>query len=79
MKKGVYYITEEQLETFRHCIRMFEVNADNIKDITNNEKPDILYGFELGKMYSHLRECFNNMCELEDDIKNQEFENKKGV
>ena len=70
MSKKIY-ITEEQLYTIEHYKRMFEVNAENIEKLCNGEKADIVYGFELGKIHSHLRECFLNMMDLFDEIKEQ--------
>ncbi len=66
-----YLITQEQLEQIEHYKRMFELNADLVRDLCNSEKDDVVYGFELGKMYSHLRDCFMEMMELESEIRNQ--------
>ena len=66
-----YLITQEQLEQIEHYKRMFELNADLVKDLCNSEKDDVVYGFELGKMHSHLRHCFIDMMELESEIRNQ--------
>lgn len=68
-----YYLTKEQLNYIKHYKRMFEDNADLVKGLCSSEKEDIVYGFELGKMYSHLRECFIEMLELESEILNQEI------
>lgn len=68
-----YLITKTQFEIIQHYKRMFEVNADLVKDLCNGEKDDIVYGFELGQMYSHLRDCFFEMMQLEDEIRKQEF------
>lgn len=76
MENGNYYITQEQLETIEHYKRMFELNAETIQQLCNSEKDDVVYGFELGKMYSHLRDCFVNMMELEDEIRRQQITNK---
>ena len=76
MKNGDYYITQEQLETIEHYKRMFEVNAETIQNLCDSEKDDIVYGFELGKMHSHLRDCFIEMMELEDEIRKQQILNK---
>lgn len=50
---------------------MFSRNADRIQELCNTERFDIVYGFELGQMYSHLKDCFINMSDLEDEIKKQ--------
>lgn len=71
-----YYITHEQLESIEHYKRMFELNAENIQQLCNSENDDIVYGFELGKMYSHLRECFVDMMNLEDEIRKQTINNE---
>mgnify|MGYP000913754465 CR=1 FL=1 len=69
-----YLITQEQLETIEHCSRMFELNADLILDLCSEEKDAITYGFELGKIHSHLRDCFTKMIELEQSIRSQKHE-----
>ena len=66
-----YLITQEQLEQIEHYERMFELNANLVRDLCNSEKDDIVYGFELGKMHSHLRDCFIEMMDLENEIINQ--------
>ena len=71
MKNEKYYITQHQLETIEHYKRMFELNAETIQQLCDSEKDDVVYGFELGKIHSHLRDCFVNMIELEDEIKQQ--------
>ncbi len=70
MKK--YLINEEQLRLIGHYCRMFDVNSDLVKDLCSGEKDNIVYGFELGQMYSHLRECYLEMMDLEREIKEQE-------
>ena len=66
-----YIITQEQIDTIEHFKQMFAHNADRIKDLCDSEKDDIVYGFELGQIHSHLRECFRDMMLLEDEIKKQ--------
>jgi hypothetical protein len=63
-----YQITREQFEQIRHFKTMFELNADYIADLCSSEKSDIVYGFELGKIYGYLREHFSNMMVLEEEI-----------
>jgi hypothetical protein len=77
MKKGDYFITQEQLEIIEHYKRMFELNAERINTLCSSEKDDIVYGFELGEMHSHLRQCFIDMMELEDEIRKQEVKKDK--
>lgn len=71
-----YLITQEQIEKIEHYKRMFEVNADLVRELCSEEKDDVVYGFELGKMHSHLRQCFIEMMELESEIKSQPFDTK---
>ncbi len=62
-------ITKDQLETIEHYQRMFNHNADRVQELCNEEKDDVVYGFELGKMHSRLRECFMGMMNLTNDIR----------
>ena len=71
-----YLITQEQLEQIEHYQRMFELNAELVQELCHSEKDDIVYGFSLGKIHSHLRQCYLEMMELEIDIKNQPFYTK---
>ena len=64
-----YLITQEQLDKIEHYTRMFEHNADLIQNLCSDEKDDIVYGFTLGEIHSHLRKCFIDMIELEQEIK----------
>ena len=68
-----YIITQEQFEQIGHYKRMFELNAQCISDLCNCEKDDIVYGFELGKMHTHLKDCYIEMMELENEIKEQKM------
>lgn len=68
-----YLINEEQLRLLNHYSRMFDVNSDLVKELTSDEKDDIVYGFELGKMYNHLCECYHKMSQICDEIKEQEM------
>ncbi len=72
-----YSITKEQLAAISHLKDMFKLNADLVKDLCDSEKDDIVYGFELGKMHTHLRECFTDMMDLEIEIAKQEIVNEK--
>ena len=62
-------ITVEQLETIEHYQRMFRLNSETIRGLCSEEQDDVAYGFELGKIYSHLEECFMGMMALTDDIR----------
>ena len=71
-----YLITQEQIEKLEHFKRMFELNAELIQELCCDEKDDIVYGFELGKIHSHLRQCFIEMMALESEIRSQPFNPK---
>lgn len=71
-----YLITEDQLYQIEHFSRMFEVAADDIKELCSAERSDIVYGFELGKSYRHLRDCFMEMINLKDEIIKRKNEEK---
>lgn len=77
MGNNNYFITEEQLETIDHNRRMFDLNAERIQELCVSEKDDIVYGFELGQIHSHLRECFMDMFELDNEIRNQQYKEPK--
>jgi hypothetical protein len=62
-------ITKEQLETIEHYQRMFQLNAETIQDLCSGEKDDVVYGFELGKIHSHLQDCHLEMMNLTSDIR----------
>tara|TARA_R110000823_G_scaffold221878_1_gene350295 strand:- start:784 stop:1002 length:219 start_codon:yes stop_codon:yes gene_type:complete len=62
-------ITAEQLETIEHYQRMFRHNSEKIQELCSEEQDNVVYGFELGKMYSHLEECFMGMMKLTQDIR----------
>jgi hypothetical protein len=72
-----YLISEEQLERIEHFQRMFELNAKTIQDLCSSEKADVVYGFKLGEVHSHLRQCFLDMITLEDEIRIQNLKPKK--
>jgi len=72
-----YLVTQEQLEKIEHYKRMFEVNAEIVQELCSSERDDIVYGFNLGKLHSHLRQCFIEMMELEHEIKDQPFNTKE--
>lgn len=69
-----YLITQGQLEQIEHFKRMFEQNSESIKELCSGEKEDIVYGFELGKMYSYQRQFFLEMMQLEEQIRSQPYE-----
>ena len=69
MSKDKINITTEQLETIEHYQRMFRLNSETIQGLCSEEQDDVVYGFELGKMHSHLEECFIGMMKLTDEIR----------
>ena len=72
-----YRINQEQLENIEHYKRMFELNAEQIEGLCKEERHDIVYGFELGKIHTHLRDCFMNMMNLENEIRSQRIQDDK--
>ena len=71
-----YLIDQEQFDDISHYKRMFELNAEYIQGLCSSEKDDIVYGYELGKMYTHLRQCFVDMMDLECKIKEQQVKDE---
>lgn len=67
-----YLIDQEQLEEIIHYKDMFQLNSQYIKELCSSEKHDIVYGYELGKMYSHLSDCFLEMMDLVTSIKEKQ-------
>ncbi len=72
MNKDKIYITTEQLEEIEHYQRMFRHNSEKIEGLCVEELDDIISGFQLGKIYSHLEECFMGMMKLVEDIRARE-------
>jgi len=64
-----YLITEKQLEKLEDFERMLDVNAEIISVLCSEEKDDIVYGFELGKIHSDLRQCYIDMMDLKSEIR----------
>lgn len=71
MKENTYNISQKQLDDINYFQRMFQLNAETIQELCNSEKDDVVYGFELGRMHSHLKKCYMEMLELEGDIREQ--------
>ena len=72
-----YKITAEQFEMIGHYKRMFEYDAKEISDLCSEEQDDVVYGFRLGQLHSHLRECFMGMMNLESAILETRSEDKE--
>ncbi len=69
LAENTYIITQEQLQDIEYFKRMFELNAELIQDLCSSEKDDVVYGFELGKIHTNLRQHFAAMMELEGEIR----------
>ena len=69
MSKDKINITADQLETIEHYQRMFRLNSETIQRLCSEEQDEVVYGFELGKVYTHLEECFMGMMKLTDEIR----------
>ena len=72
-----YIINQEQLEQLEHFKAMFSMAAEQIQDFCNEERADVVYGFELGRIHSYLRQHFMDFMMLEDEIHKQEIKNGK--
>ncbi len=68
-----YFLTEDQLESLTHHKRMFDNFSDVINDLCAEQKDDINIGFELGKIYSYLKDNYIDMDSLITEIKEQEL------
>ena len=62
-------ITEEQLDSIEHYQRMFRVNSEALSGLCQQERDDVVYGFELGQLHKHLEECFIEMLHLTEKIR----------
>ena len=73
-----YFITCEQLEEIEHYKNMFELYAEKIDALCQQEVADITVGFELGRLHYQLRETFINIMEFKTaiDIQNLKEENE---
>lgn len=69
--KNEYKLTGSDLEELEHYKRQFDIVSDNLKELCNEEKSDITYGFELGYLHKHLRDCFFGMEEILKRVKNK--------
>lgn len=72
-----YLITEEQLEKLGDFERMIGGCAEIIQVLCSEEKDDIVYGFELGKVHSDLRQCYIDMMNLQSEIRAYQTFNTK--
>lgn len=70
MKKE-YRITKDQLRRFIHYAEYFDMIAESIRELCSSEKDDIVYGYELGKLYYHLKEYAQGIREMEYDIEHE--------
>ncbi len=72
MDNKKYYITQIQLFQLQHFKRMFELVSHDIRNLCSEERADVVYGFELGKIHSDLRRHFIDFSEFEDELKEQQ-------
>ena len=70
--------TRKRTRIFKGSTRCFKGVGRKFKNLNitfcRSEKDDIVYGFELGGMHSHMRQCFMGMMELESAIEKQELQ-----
>ncbi len=52
---------------------MFDTKCDWIEELCSTEKADINYGFELGKMFNHLRDNYIEGQAFCHEIKDQKI------
>ena len=72
-----YFITCEQLEEIEHYKNMFELYAEKIDALCQQEVADITVGFELGRLHYQLRETFINIMEFKTAIDIQNLKEEK--
>jgi hypothetical protein len=71
-----YHITHEQLRDLGHYEWMFDSTSEQVKELCNQERSDIEYGFELGRLHSTLRTQYLNMMSLLNTIRKQTIEDE---
>ena len=71
------YITKEQVRELEHYKEMFNSASEQIKEMCSEERSDVEYGFEMGKMYANLRGQYLSMYSLMSTIKNQTLWDEK--
>lgn len=65
-------ITQEQFKSIEHFKRMFEVASENVMGLVkNSEIGETELGFELGRIYTDLRQHAMEMSLLLYEIKEQ--------
>jgi len=69
-----FFITPEQIEQIGHYGRMFSLNAERINELASSEKDDVVYGFELGEIHSHIEDCRIAMGNLHTEILSNQYE-----
>lgn len=70
MSKKEYKITEEHLYSIKRLNEIIRHQSDAIIGLCKEERPDIVYGFELGNIYSSLTEGLGIVMELYEEIGN---------
>ena len=77
MIENKYYITREQLRFLDHYQNMFNNVAEDVKGLSSGENTDMQLGFELGKLYSTLRDQHLHMLSLTTTIGYQIIQDEK--
>ena len=71
MQDKKYYITHEQYQLIEYFRDMFLFAAEELKEICESEKPDIRYGFEIGKLYVDLKKWQDDISKMAEEISEQ--------
>jgi len=71
-----YYITDDQLRFLEHYKTMFDMVANDVKGLSTKDNTDIQHGFELGRIYSNLRDQHLSMLSLTTDIGYQRIQDE---
>ena len=71
------YITKEQVRELEHYKEMFNSTSEQIEKLCSEEKSDVEYGFEMGRIYANMRSQYLHMYSLMSTIKNQTLWDEK--
>lgn len=69
----MYKITKEQLDTLERIREVLMYDRDNINKLCTSQRDEIVYGFELGKLYSSISRVHLELIEITSDISDQEL------
>ena len=67
-----YKITKEQLRIIEHNVQMIAMERESINELCKQERADINYGFELGKIYSNMGNMHTDLLFMASEIRNEE-------